>query len=233
MARINLFALVAVVALLGVGTASASESNALSSSPVSAATNLVEKVFDEDNKEIQFFNSIFGDDDDDDYDEEQLKAREILRRSKHHHKHSRKKSSKKLYTIGADANDEIWDKSVQITWYAANDLKNPQCGNGGGSWQPENSCHIGAVVKNWSNGPQCGEFVKLCNKKAGNHCVKVRVIDKCAGCGSGHVDLTKSAFKKLSPSGTLTEGRIHGLQMYRSKKPNPWDLSLFGPFKLQ
>lgn len=124
--------------------------------------------------------------------------------------------------------------------------------------------HIGAVVKNWSNGPQCGEFVQICNPKKNNHCVKgefssrgppqsiyvgihvlmptsslplsppVRVVDKCAGCGENHVDLTKSAFKKLSPSGTLTEGRIHGLEMFScSQKVNPWDRQLYGPFKLK
>ena len=42
------------------------------------------------------------------------------------------------------------------------------------------------------------------------------------------VDLTKSAFRKLSPSGTLKEGRIHGLQMYHySNNPTPWDVGEF------
>ena len=88
------------------------------------------------------------------------------------------------------------------------------------------------MVKNWDNGPQCGEFIKLCNEKT-SKCVKVRVIDKCAGCKQGHVDLTKSAFKKLSKSGTLNEGVVENLNMYKSRKPNPWDLALFGPKVLQ
>lgn len=203
--------------------------------PVSTPTLPID--LDDDGQPIQFINSVIGDDDDDDYTPAELSQRALVRRGKHHHKHSCHKSSssltRKLFTIGPESHDELWSPSVQITWYASHDLLNPQCGNGGGNWQPVNSCHIGAVVKGWDDGPQCGDFVKLCNKKADNHCVLVRVIDKCAGCAENHVDLTKSAFKKLSPSGTLEEGRIKGLQMYRTKKPNPWDLALFGPKLLQ
>lgn len=195
--------------------------------------SVVNLDLDSDGKEIQYINSVYGDDDDDDYTAEQLEQRLQLRQGKHHHKHSKRTHSQKYYSVGPNDSDELWQKNVQITWYASQDLLNPQCGNGGGKWQPVNSCHIGAVVKNWDSGPQCGEFVKLCNPKAHNHCVRVRVIDKCAGCGPGHVDLTKSAFKKLSGSGTLREGRIHGLKMYRTKLPNPWDLALFGPKKLR
>ncbi|ETS62848.1 hypothetical protein PaG_02605 [Moesziomyces aphidis] len=224
-------AVLATFALVAVGAAASSDA------PTSSATPAVPAVpdLDDDGQPLQFINSVVGDDDDDDYTPAQLAARSELRRSKHHHKHSSRKStaSRKLFTIGPAQTDEMWSRNVQITWYASNDLKNPQCGNGGGSWQPENSCHIGAVVKGWNDGPQCGEFVKLCNKEADNHCVTVRVIDKCAGCGEDHVDLTKSAFKKLSPSGSLVEGRIKGLKMYRTKTPNPWDLALFGPKLLQ
>lgn len=84
----------------------------------------------------------------------------------------------------------------------------------------------------WKGGPQCGEFVDICNKQAGNKCVTVRVIDQCGGCNANAVDLTKSVFKRLSPSGTLNEGRMHGLTMHKSKKPNPWASALFGPFKM-
>lgn len=234
MVRITLFsAIVASLALITIGV-SASAGPAGAQSLASAPADL-----DDFGNPMQYINSVVGDEDDDDYTPEQLEQRSNMRRSKHHHKHSQKhkshlSSARKLFTIGPGDNDQLWKKNVQITWYAAHDLLNPQCGNGGGNWQPTNSCHIGAVVKNWDDGPQCGEFVKLCNKEADNHCVLVRVIDKCAGCGENHVDLTKSAFKKLSPSGTLAEGRIHGLQMYKaSQLPNPWDLALFGPKLLQ
>ena len=191
---------------------------------------------DDDGLPLQFINSVTGDPEDDDYTPDQLLQRSLLRRTKHHHKHSSKSSSHKshqLFSLGPAVSDTLWSPSVQITWYASHDLLNPQCGNGGGNWQPVNSCHIGAVVKNWDNGPQCGEFVRLCNKEADDHCVVVRIIDKCAGCKENHVDLTKSAFKRLSPSGTLREGRIKGLKMYRTKMPNPWDLALWGPKLLQ
>jgi hypothetical protein len=43
----------------------------------------------------------------------------------------------------------------------------------------------------------------------------------------------QSAFKKLSPSGGLDEGRIKNLKMYHSSRPNPFDIGLFGPFRLK
>lgn len=230
MVRVTLFnAILATLALVAIGASAASDSGHPAATEALPATASPTELDDEGNP-LQFINSVYGDEDDDDYTPEQLEARSVLRRSKHHHKHSKHHhSSRKMFTVGPVSTDSLWKKNVQITWYASHDLLNPQCGNGGGNWQPENSSHIGAVVKHWNDGPQCGEFVKLCNKEAKNHCVLVRVIDKCAGCGENHVDLTKSAFKKLSPSGTLSEGRIHGLQMYRGHSPNPWDLALFGP----
>lgn len=237
MVRITVFsAVMASVALAAIGAA-ATEADITKPVKVQSLDKPVSEDLDDAGNPMQYINSVFGDEDDDDYTPEQLEQRSNMRRSKHHHKHSHKHKSpahsRKMFSVGPLDSDSLWSKNVQITWYASHDLKNPQCGNGGGSWQPENSSHIGAVVKGWTDGPQCGEFVKLCNKDANNHCVQVRVIDKCAGCGENHVDLTKSAFKKLSPSGTLTEGRIHGLQMYHSSKPNPWDLALFGPKLLQ
>ncbi|KAN0063223.1 hypothetical protein ACQY0O_004387 [Thecaphora frezii] len=224
MVRFSLFALIATIAVAGAGSVLAG------GPPVEV--NLAHDL-DEHGKPIEFVNSVFGDEDDDDYTEVELQQRELMRRGKHHHKHSRKTKGKQLFTIGTDDSDQLWSDNIKITWYASNDLKNPQCGNGGGKWQPENSSHIGAVVKNWDNGPQCGEFIKLCNKRNKNKCVKVRVIDKCAGCKQGHVDLTKSAFKKLAPSGTLNEGVVENLEMYKTYKPNPWDIALFGPKLLQ
>lgn len=228
MARINLLnAILATLAIVAMGViATPSSTLPVSSDALASAADL-----DDDGQPLRYINSVYGDEEDDDYSAAELESRAALRRTKHHHRHSKHRASlnRKLFSTGPAVTDTLWAPKVQITWYAAHDLLNPQCGNGGGDWQPENSSHIGAVVKHWTDGPQCGEFVRLCNKNANNHCVLVRVIDKCAGCGENHVDLTKSAFKRLSPSGTLTEGRIHGLQMYRSKQPNPWDLALFGP----
>ena len=82
------------------------------------------------------------------------------------------------------------------------------------------------------HGPSCGDFIRLCNPKV-SRCVRVRIVDECAGCKQNHIDLTKSAFKRLATTGTLDEGVTTGLTMWYSSKPNPWDLSLFGPFKLQ
>ena len=127
---------------------------------------------------------------------------------------------------------QLLNKGTKITWYASNDLKNPQCGDG--SWNPTNNCHIGAVMAGWGGGPKCGEFVQLCNEKMKpNKCVKVRIVDKCAGCKERHVDLTKSAFKQLAPSHSLDEGVVEDLVLYQNGKPSPWDIDLFGPLKLK
>lgn len=52
------------------------------------------------------------------------------------------------------------------------------------------------------------------------------------GCKANHVDLTKAAFKSLSPSGGLDEGVLEGLKLYQHRTPNPWNGDLFGPIKL-
>ena len=74
--------------------------------------------------------------------------------------------------------------------------------------------------------------MRLCNTKT-DKCLKVRVVDECAGCSKNHVDLTKSAFKRLSTTGTLDEGLTTGLKLYKCNKPNPWDFALYGPLKLR
>lgn len=122
--------------------------------------------------------------------------------------------------------------NTQITWYASHDLLNPQCSDG--KWNPNNNNHIGAVMYGWKNGPKCGEFVQLCNESHSRHkCVKVRIVDKCAACKQNHIDVTKASFRQLSNTGSLDEGVTHGLKLYTSGKPNPWDFDLFGPLALQ
>ncbi|KDN40526.1 hypothetical protein K437DRAFT_188357 [Tilletiaria anomala UBC 951] len=176
---------------------------------------------DDDGNLIRFINGG-ADPDDDDIEDEGLARRRF------HARHAKKHKSKKVGVHKYQPGKKLWVRDCQITWYASNDLKNPQCGNG--KWNPHNGNHIGAVMAGWDGGPKCGEFIDLCR---GNACVSVRIVDKCAGCGKNHVDLTKSAFKRLSPSGTLKEGRIHGLKMFHNSKPNPWNLQLFGPYNLK
>lgn len=227
MARITLFnAILATLALITLGA---------SAGPTLPSTPALPVDFDEEGKPIQFINSVIGDDEDDDYTPAELEQRSLLRRGKDHHKHSSHESSalsRKLFTLGHEKDDKLWSGNVKVTWHASPDLLSPQCGDDGGKWQPKDNSHVGAVMKGWDEGPKCGEFVKLCYG-VHNHCVVVRVFNTCTECARGHVDLTKSAFKKLSPSGTLKEGSIDGLKMYRTKQPSPWDLALFGPLKLQ
>lgn len=193
-----------------------------------AAVARAEKYYDEDGKELVFFDSEVGDDEFEDDETEKrsfnLRGKSafgtgVQRRINVHH-----------FTHGPDHREELMEDNVKITWYASEDLKRPACGND--SWDPTNRHHIGAVLKTWKEGPQCGDFVRLCNEKV-KRCVKVRVVDYCEGCSKSHIDLTKSAFKRLCTTGTLDEGITTGLKMFTSRYPNPWDFSLFGPFKLK
>lgn len=178
-------------------------------------------------KKIKFFDSKVGDQD---YAKGQGEKQDSFKflAGKTNHKLSANKA--KMFTAKPESSDKFWKGNVKITWYSSHDLKSPACGDG--SWDPENSSHIGATSAGWSGGPQCGEFVRLCNKKV-SRCVHVRIVDQCAGCKDDHVDLTKSAFQKLASTGSLEEGITTHLDMYRSELPDSWDKALFGPIKLR
>ncbi|PWN20428.1 hypothetical protein BCV69DRAFT_299555 [Microstroma glucosiphilum] len=88
-------------------------------------------------------------------------------------------------------------RTTKATWYGGGQLDNPACGGA----TPTDNSMVAAVSE---NGPfQCGDHIKL---SKGGKSVTVKVVDKCAGCGAHHIDLTKGAFKKLGP---LSEGVIH------------------------
>lgn len=186
-----------------------------------------DKVVDEEGREVVFFDSKVGDLD---FEDDATEKRSLNIRGKSSFGLSPRHIKENSFTHGPNTNEKLQLENVKITWYASEDLKNPACGDE--NWNPNNKNHIGAVQKSWTNGPQCGEFVRLCNPKV-ERCVKVRIVDECAGCAQNHVDLTKSAFKHLATTGTLDEGITTGLQMYASHNPNPWDFSLFGPLKLK
>lgn len=187
-----------------------------------------EKFYDEDGNELKVFDSGVGDDDW--REEHDKRSFDVRGKSSFGMSRRHQKYKSVLFTHGPEKFENIWSDNVKITWYASNDLKQPACCETG--WDPENHHHIGAVMKGWKNGPSCGDFVRLCNEKT-NKCTKVRIVDECAGCKENHVDLTKSAFKRLATTGTLDEGITTGLKMFSSRMPNPWDLALFGPVKLK
>ncbi|WFC99672.1 hypothetical protein MYAM1_002417 [Malassezia yamatoensis] len=194
---------------------------------MAAVVKADDKFYDEDGKEIEFFDSKVGDAE---FEDDVSEKRSINIRGKSAYGLGARKTQMKGATSHPESGDELQESSVRITWYASHDLKNPACGDD--SWSPTNTNHIGAVQKSWSSGPQCGEFVRLCNDQT-SACLKVRVVDQCEGCKQNHVDLTKSAFKRLSATGSLDEGLTNGLKLYKCNKPNPWDFSLYGPLKLQ
>ena len=194
-----------------------------------AVVRAEDKFFDDDGKEMVFFDSEVGDNEFED-DQQEKRSLNIRGKSSFGMNKRNLKDTQELFTHGPAEKESVWANGIKITWYASQDLKNPACGNG--KWDPSNSNHIGAVLKGWDHGPSCGDFIRLCNPKV-SRCVRVRIVDECAGCKQNHIDLTKSAFKRLATTGTLDEGVTTGLTMWYSSKPNPWDLSLFGPFNLQ
>lgn len=150
----------------------------------------IEDAVDEAGNRITFITGQGDHDFDDDDDDDEGDHPKVVRRSrKHHNRKSSHKSGKHSKhsthaSNGPDKGSQLMSGDAKITWYASNDLKNPQCGDG--KWNPDNNSHIGAVMAGWKNGPQCGEFVQLCNDKmSGNPCLRVRVVDKCAGCKTG------------------------------------------------
>lgn len=182
-------------------------------------------MLDESGKEIVVFDSKVGDAD---FENDVTQKRALNIRGKR--TFGMDTQAEALFSSAPGTQDKLRGDNLKITWYGAHDLLNPACGDE--KWNPTDASHIGAVHKNWNKGPQCGDFVRICNPKV-HRCVKVRVVDECAGCSSNHIDLTKSAFKKLATTGSLDEGITTGLKMYTCSKPNPWDLSLFGPLKLR
>ncbi|UZJ51491.1 hypothetical protein CBS101457_000811 [Exobasidium rhododendri] len=142
-----------------------------------------------------------------------------------------RRSRKDYVTSSASDGSKLLHNDTEITWYASQDLKNPAC-NGGSNdgWAPTNDNHIGAIMAGWDMGThlKCGKFVDLCNESI-KVCVKVRIVDKCAACKPGHVDLSKKAFLLLAPTHSLDEGVVKGLKLYANEEPSIWDFDLFGP----
>ncbi|KAK0553632.1 hypothetical protein OC846_000494 [Tilletia horrida] len=248
MARLNFVALAAAVVLamvtLPAGAASAELAVAADARDVTPATvfdplndpeiEILEGVEDTD------FDDILGDDEDE--DDNQARALESRRKhhAKHHHKHSKVHKASKSHktkknphrhsrahlhiSTAPDTGAKLISKDVMVTWYAAHDLLNPACGAGG--WQPTSRSHVAAI--GGTSNLKCGDFLQLCatGKK---RCVKVRVVDACAGCNDKkHIDLSKAAFLQLATGG-LDQGEVHGVHSYDlGSKISPWALSLFG-----
>ncbi|KAK0523027.1 hypothetical protein OC842_006286 [Tilletia horrida] len=193
-----------------------------------------------DDVEDTDFDDLPGFDDDDDDDDVVAEAvtglTNVTRRThphrKHRHakhpahkhkKHSHRHSRTKLHVSAApDVGAKLLGKDYKVTWYSAHDLLNPACG--AGKWQPSKRSHVGAVGS--SSPLKCGDFIQLCSKKG---CVKVRIVDACAGCSQRtHVDLSKAAFLQLATGG-LDQGEVHGVHSFDlGNKISPWAINLFG-----
>ncbi|RHZ76623.1 hypothetical protein Glove_195g12 [Diversispora epigaea] len=61
---------------------------------------------------------------------------------------------------------------------------------------------------NPNNNAKCGTFVKVTR---GNKSVVVKVVDRCAGCKYGDIDLSPAAFNLLADP---AEGRVQGCWQY-------------------
>ncbi|KAF4548709.1 Hypothetical protein D9617_26g079240 [Elsinoe fawcettii] len=60
---------------------------------------------------------------------------------------------------------------------------------------------------NPNNNPLCGKFVAIKCKDGST--VNAKVVDRCVGCASGDLDMTKTLFDKVTSNG---DGRVGGMQ---------------------
>lgn len=89
---------------------------------------------------------------------------------------------------------------AKATWYGGGQLDAPACGGS----RPSDDDLVGAVAE---NSPfKCHDRITL---KKGNKSVTVTIVDKCEGCETYHIDLTKGAFQHLD---SLTAGVVEGLE---------------------
>ncbi|PWN36167.1 uncharacterized protein FA14DRAFT_172733 [Meira miltonrushii] len=223
------FSFVAVAAMaVAVATSSVIAADAPAASAAPGSINAKTGVEDIPDSQIKVIEGGSGDHDFDEDDEAEDAIKPVRRSHKHKHKHRKSNKSSGHY-VKVPKGAKMMYHGGEVTWYASHDLQNPQCGNG--QWNPTNSCHIGAVMYGWNGGPECGEFVYICNSE--NNCIRVRIVDKCAGCKEGHIDLTKSAFKQVDPKHSLDTGVVKNLKIYYAGKPSPWEAALFGPLNLK
>ncbi|KAK2466137.1 hypothetical protein APHAL10511_001779 [Amanita phalloides] len=116
--------------------------------------------------------------------------------------------------------------SVTITWYTGKDLSNPSCWPNT-YWSPTDASFVCArTERGWANGPGCFQFLEICNGPA--KCIFVRVVDECAGCSTGHLDLTRAAFASLAE---LDRGKCQ-VQFRQATSPSHsnWHEDLWGPY---
>ncbi|KAI7865969.1 hypothetical protein BDF14DRAFT_1743975 [Spinellus fusiger] len=93
------------------------------------------------------------------------------------------------------------------TWYTGADLRNAACygRNGLRPFHADNYDMIGAMAMD--DFEQCFKCMKITNKRKPHLSVTVKIVDKCAACTVGKaIDLTPTAFQKISPNGNLDIG---------------------------
>lgn len=104
------------------------------------------------------------------------------------------------------------------------------------------------TLHGWKEKPNCFDFLERAYQVCQTHlrynmadaqslpvcernhkkCVRVRVIDSCAGCrrDEKHVDLTQAPFRQLAP---LSAGELEVYMRRVEHKPEKWRKDLWGP----
>ena len=82
-------------------------------------------------------------------------------------------------------------KSGKATFY---DLAGGQ-GNCSFPSAPANDLFVALGAADYSGGAACGSYLDVTGPKGK---VRVKVIDSCPPCGAGHIDLSRTAFKKIA-----------------------------------
>jgi len=126
---------------------------------------------------------------------------------------------------------KLRDTSAEITFYEDDQLENAACYGRDGlpDYNAQPSDRIGAM--SMSGLEMCYECLQITNPKNKKKVV-VKIIDMCAGCPRGNVDLTLSSFASIAdpidgivkitwkPVGCPSKGRFPTFEKKRNKKRN-------------
>jgi expansin len=85
---------------------------------------------------------------------------------------------------------------------------------------PANGLFVAMPPDEYANAAGCGGYLEVYGPDGS---VRVEVIDQCPGCGSGHIDLSETAFSAIAP---LNSGLVNVTYQHLVNPPLPGPISL-------
>jgi expansin len=101
------------------------------------------------------------------------------------------------------------------TYYASGGL-----GNCSYPSLPADRLYVALSPSEYRSATACGGYLQV---KGPDGSVRVKVVDQCPGCATGHIDLSESAFAKIAP---LSAGLVDVSYTYLSDPPPPGPVSI-------